>query len=385
MRIAYCTNVRLPTERAHGHQVASVCQAIHSLGHALTVFAPYRHRTTTLDFWEYHSLSREIGFQQLGSFDPIASPWLPGVLGLFFMNISFGRALRQHLHSSRFDLLYTRSFALLPSLLRTRIPVVLELHSLPRFWRNAFVRSCNRCAQIVCLTHPMAKELRSWGVDAERIIVEGDAVDLDLFTTAPKKSDARRMYGIQDDMQVIVYAGQLRSMGLSKGMTELLTALSILQERNRPFVALIAGGPPSEVTILQHQYPILASCVRFLGPIPHTSIPTVLSTADVLVYPAPRSDHPFYRRDTSPLKLFEYMASRRPIVCADLEPLRDIIDTETATLVPPGDGAQLALGIEAVLDDMTTALQRADSAFHRVQHHTWKERMKRILKPFSQK
>lgn len=225
------------------------------------------------------------------------------------MNLSFGRALHHELHSSAFDLVYTRSFALLPSLLRTGIPTILELHSLPRFWRRTFVRACNRCARVVCLTQPMARELRSWGVDSERIVVEGDAVDLAMFAGAPEKSEARRSFGIQDDIPVIVYAGQLRSMGLSKGMTELLGALEILQSRGRRFLALIAGGPASEIPLLSAEHPTLTSCVRFLGSLSHASIPAVLSTADVLVYPAPKSDHTFYRRDTSPLKLFEYMAS----------------------------------------------------------------------------
>lgn len=42
MRIAYCTNIRLPSERAHGHQVAAVCDALVKLGHDVTIFAPFR-------------------------------------------------------------------------------------------------------------------------------------------------------------------------------------------------------------------------------------------------------------------------------------------------------------------------------------------------------
>ncbi len=383
MRIAYCTNVRLPTERAHGHQVAAVCRALHTLGHAVTVFAPFRRNEITEDLWTYHSLPRDISFVRLGQFDPIASPWLPGVVGLWFMNSVFGRSLRSALTPSAFDLVYTRSFALLPSLLRTGIPTILELHSLPRFWRRTFVRACNRCVRVVCLTRPMASELMTWGVHSDRVLVEGDAVDLDVFTQAPEKSEARRSLGIPNDASVIVYAGQLRSMGLSKGIEELLGAFDLLKSRGRPFLALIAGGPGSEISRLQAEYPTLVERVRFLGSIPHTSIPTLLATADVLVYPAPKSDHPFYRRDTSPLKLYEYMASRRSIVSADLEPLRDIIDAETATLVPPGDSTALANGIEATLDDRVASGLRVDRAFDRVQHHTWTERMKRILQPFS--
>ena len=54
MRIAYCTNVRLPSERAHGHQVAQVCDALAHLGHDVTIFAPYRDNEVTEDYWMYY-------------------------------------------------------------------------------------------------------------------------------------------------------------------------------------------------------------------------------------------------------------------------------------------------------------------------------------------
>ncbi len=82
MRIAYCTNVRLPSERAHGHQVAQVCDALAALGHDVTVVAPFRRNTIHADYWSYYGADRRVNLAHLGSFDPIDHSVIPKVLQL---------------------------------------------------------------------------------------------------------------------------------------------------------------------------------------------------------------------------------------------------------------------------------------------------------------
>ena len=68
-----------------------------------------------------------------------------------------------------------------------------------------------------------------------------------------------------------------------------------------------------------------------------------LADADVLVLPNPASA--ISNRFTSPLKLFDYMASGRPIVASNLPAIREILrDTENAVLVEPGNPDALAAG-----------------------------------------
>ena len=40
VRITYVTHTRFPTEKAHGFQVASICQALARLGHTVTLLIP---------------------------------------------------------------------------------------------------------------------------------------------------------------------------------------------------------------------------------------------------------------------------------------------------------------------------------------------------------
>lgn len=370
MRIAYCTNVRLPNERAHGHQIAAVTKALVDGRHDVTIFAPFRKNHIRQDFSSYYRASTNIRLVHLGSFDPIASPIFPGVLGLWILNWMLRRNLTNVLHD--YDLLYTRSPSLLDAMIASRIPTVLELHRLPTRGKSHFVSLCNRCRLIVCLTRPMANELSAWGVTA-RTIVESDAVDLSRFDDA--SAPPHRV-----EKPLIVYAGQLESMGLSKGIPELLAALKILSERGIPYHAIIAGGPErSKARFTASIPPPLRSHITFTGHLPASEIPTLLHSASVLVYPAPQSSHPFYRRDTSPLKLFEYAAARRPIVSADLPPIRDVFTDAMVTFVPSGDAAALAEALADVLRHPERFAEKIRQARKAVENHTWEKRMERIL------
>ncbi|MBP9774094.1 MAG: glycosyltransferase family 4 protein [Candidatus Peribacteraceae bacterium] len=381
MRIAYCTNVRLPNERAHGHQVARVVNALSVLGHDVSVFAPFRINPVEASFHSYYGLPHAVGFHPLGSFDGIASKLTPGVIGLKVTTALFLGALKKKLLGSdhAFDLLYTRTPQLIGGLLKTGIPLVVELHTIPR-WSLGLVRQLKHCTLIVALTSPMRSALIARGVPAEKIIVEGDAVDLVPFASVRSMADVRAQWKLPLDRPLIGYAGQLTSMGLSKGIPELVGALELLTRKRTPFHAVIAGGPDVSKRLFEENVsPTLAPHITFTGFMDHADIPSLLSACDILVYPAPSTDHPFYRRDTSPLKVFEYMAAGKPIVSADLPPLRDILDETVATLVLAGDTRALADGIESVLLHPVAAGAIAAQAKTRVQEHTWIERMRRIL------
>jgi glycosyltransferase involved in cell wall biosynthesis len=382
VRIAYCTNVRLPSERAHGHQIANVTQALRSLDHEVEIFAPFRHNVIDQNFAAYYGLSSSVQLHQLGAIDAIAAWWAPGVVGLKVTTFLFAKILRRELkkRAGSFDLLYTRTPELLPTLTSIGVPVVLELHRIPRLGIRRFLRHVRRCKLVIALTTPMRQALIDLGVSDIPVIVEGDGVDLHDFENLPDPADTRTSLGIPPKLPLIVYAGQLESMGLSKGIPELLEACQVLRERGLEFRAVIAGGPESVKIRFMEELPVdLRESVIFVGHLSHLKVPTLLIAADVLVYPAPKSNHPFYVRDTSPLKLFEYMAACRPIVTADLPPIHDILDEKQATFCAPGDGTALADAIRSILDDPEGSMQKARLARAHVEKFTWSKRMERII------
>lgn len=379
MKIAYCTNVRLPSERAHSHQIAQVCDALSRLGHDVTLFAPFRKNIVTDDYWTYYHAERNVKLRHLGHFDPIHSRLLPGVLGLLTLNALLRKALKKELMHTQFDLLYTRSAALLRPLLNAGLPVILELHQLPRRNKRAFVKQCNQCRVVACLTSPMRDALVEWGVSADRVIVAGDAVDLSRFAALPSREAARQQLKIQTERMIVGYVGRLKTLGMEKGVGSLLDALKFLHDSHE-FFGLVVGGPKSD----QQEYEAVASSfglgatdVLFTGEVPPHDVPTALAACDIFVMPFP--DVPHYRFNMSPLKMFEYMAAGRPIITSDLPTVRDVLSDETAVFCKPGDTASLVLALHWIKEHPQEALDRAAKAQELVKTHTWEERMKRIL------
>ncbi len=382
MRIAYCTNVRLPSERAHGYQIAKVTAALRALGHDVEIFAPYRENPIDETFSSYYGHTSPMRLHHLGTIDAIAAWWAPGILGLKITTFLFARALKRILseRQKEFDLIYTRTPELLPVLSTIDVPLILELHRIPRLRRRRFLSLLRSCKLIVALTSPMRHALIDLGVSDIPVIAEGDGVDLHDFEELPDRQLTRASLDVPPDAALIVYAGQLESMGLSKGIPELLEACGILAKRGLEFRAVIAGGPDNSAERFRDALPAsIKGKVRFTGHLSHLKIPTLLTAADVLVYPAPASDHPFYQRDTSPLKIFEYMAAGRPIVTADLPPIHDALDDTMALFCPPGDGAALADAIRRTLDEKEASAKRARLARVHVEQFTWEKRMQRIL------
>jgi glycosyltransferase involved in cell wall biosynthesis len=379
VRIAYCTNVRLPSERAHGHQVAQVCDALTNLGHAVTVFATIREETIPQSFAQYYGVSDKIVLKHIGFTHHIPN-WPPlRPLRLFLQNIGLKRDYKNELTKDRYDLLYTRTPALLTTLLATGIPTILELHQLPRLWRGAFVKACNRCTLVACLTSPMRDALLSWGVRPELLCAEGDGVDLRRFQHLPSVDEARTSIDLSTNRLVIGYVGRLKTLFMEKGVKHLLEALKELQSQKK-FFGLVVGGPQAdreEYEAMARSLGLTSDDVRFTGDVPGADVPRMLRACDVLTMPFP--DFPHYRHHMSPLKMFEYMAANRPIITTDLPTIRDVLGDDSAIFCTAGDSRSLANMMRWTQEHKEEAIARAMRACALVERHTWEKRMQRIL------
>lgn len=385
VRITYVTHTRFPTEKAHGFQVASVCQALRRLGHAVTLLTPTVGNAIQEDPLTYYGIPASSAFSviQLPNFDALSSRWVPGKLAFLVAMLSFRRSLAQFLPHHHTDLFYARSPQVLTPLLATGIPVCLELHTLPRTPQRQFLACCRRCARVICLTQAMRDALISWGLDPYHTLVEGDAVDIARFAVLPRKEEAKVRWLLPCDRPVVGYVGSLvTGESLEKGVREFLKALALFRAQGRAVFGWIIGGPNAWREKYMH---VARACglteddVRLEGIIPFSAVPSALSACDLLVYPAPASTHPYFLRDTSPLKLFEYMAAARPIVCADLPPLRDVVDDSLVRFCMPGNTEELAEGVAWMLDHPEEGERMVERTQVRVRQHSWEARMERIL------
>jgi len=111
-------------------------------------------------------------------------------------------------------------------------------------------------------------------------------------------------------------------------------------------------------------------------------IPRYLCAADMLLLPnAPLSLESI--RYTSPIKMFEYMASGVPIIASDLPSVREVLTERNAVLVDAGSASALADGIKRVVDDSVLAVRVSQEALQDAKDCTWKFRAQTIFTFFN--
>jgi len=110
------------------------------------------------------------------------------------------------------------------------------------------------------------------------------------------------------------------------------------------------------------------------------------AAADVLLMPYSRSIEASSGQDIAevinPMKMFEYLASRRAIVSADLPVIREVLNERNAVFCRPDDLENWRIEIEGLLADESRRVKLGNQAKQDVEQYTWLKRAERVLEGF---
>lgn len=210
-------------------------------------------------------------------------------------------------------------------------------------------------------------------------MVAHDGIRAERFANLPSQAEARAVVGWPQDAFIVGYVGRLQTMAMDKGVGALVEALRDVKGAT---LALVGGPEDSAEEFHQYWLKLGMEEVHFLnaGQVSPERVPIYLSALDVCAMPFPWTEHFAYY--ASPMKLFEYMASRRVIVATDLPSTAEVVhDGESALLVPPSDAAAFGAAIVRLRDDPALRERLAERAYVEVLgHYTWASRAAAILK-----
>ncbi len=366
-RFYYIANIRLPTEKAHGVQIMEMCAAFAKAGADVHLLVPRRATPIIENPFTYYGINKTFSIKYLWCVDAVG--WPIGALGFWIQTITFLWMARRVLARESSDVLYTRE----PRVGLMFKNFVLEVHDLPKHisrWQRLVWR---RAQKIVVLTKYLKEEIVAQGIPESKIIVAPDGVNLQAFNALNSHHQIRHQLGLPVEKKIAMYVGSFYLYDW-KGVDVLLRAAEKLPEN---IVVVAVGGNEHEIATIQTTYPT-AKNLLLIGRKKHAEVAAYLQVADVLVLPNTRGDANS-ERYTSPLKLFEYMASGTPIVASDLPSIREILSEKNAFLVPPGDVDALAVKIQSVVANKEEASRRATQALRDVQAYTWDRRAQAIL------
>jgi glycosyltransferase involved in cell wall biosynthesis len=377
MKLIYIVNARIPTEKAHGIQIMKMCEAFVDANNTnqganiankidVELVVPQRRNNIIKDPFEYYGIEKKFKITKLPCLDLI--PLNLGKFGYLFQAASFLIFAKFYLFFKKYNILYTRE----PLVGLFFKNYVLELHNLPRKITGVHKKIWHKAKLLVVLTSYLKEDLIAAGIDGEKIFVAPDGVDLEKFDIDISKEEARKKLDLPLDKKIILYAGSFYLYGW-KGIDVLLEAA---KELGNECLVVLIGGNEKEIKNIKNRQSL--ENVLLLERRPHYEMPFYLKTADVLVLPNKRGDETS-ERYTSPLKLFEYMASGTPIVASDLPSVREALNENNAILVKPGDCKDLLRGIETALHDANFTHKISEVAFKNIQNGTWKNRAKNIF------
>ena len=389
-KLLYISMMRMPTEKAHGLQIAQNCEAFADAGYELTLWVSRRWNTRQMrqmkDPFAYYGLRPNFTIRYLPCIDlfPLFPPNSRGArLAFYLLMLSYSLVMTALLLMTRADVYYSREEALLALLswLKPKSSLAYEAHLLSSSRRGAALTRyvTARVGSIIAITPQLREDLiRQRGARPERTLAAHDGIRQARFATLPAQSAARQQIGWDESAFIVGYVGRLHTIGIDKGVGTLISALSQVKGAH---LALV-GGPDDMAEALHRQWLELGlPDERFLyvGHVSPADVPCYMSAFDVCAMPFPHTPHfSFY---ASPLKLFEYMASHRAVVASDLPAWSDVVSHgESALLVPPADSAALAESIDRLRRDPDLRRRLAEKARQRVMaHYTWAARAKKIL------
>lgn len=234
---------------------------------------------------------------------------------------------------------------------------------------------------VVVVSQPLKDDAVNRGIDSDKILVNPNGVDPEVYTPKIDGSNIRRKYNLEGKTVI----GFIGTFGKWHGAEVLARAFGLLiqnhpQYRDNTRLFMIGDGN----TMAQAQqeletYGVTQECI-LTGIVPQEEGPSHLAACDLLASPhVPNPDGtPFFG---SPTKLFEYMAMGKGIIASDLDQIGEVLEHDhTAWMVKPGDAESLMHGLKAMIDNPETSKRLGKAARREVvAKYTWKEHTRKII------
>ena len=196
----------------------------------------------------------------------------------------------------------------------------------------------------------------------------------------PGLGDVRAAAGVPALAPLVLYTGTFEAY---QGLDLLFAAMKSVLAQLPDARLVLAGGRPDQVERARRDAVAtgIGASTIFVGEKPAEDIPAYFEAADVLV--SPRS-----RGKNTPLKIYQYLRSGKPIVATNLLTHTQVLDSAVAELTGP-TAEEFGAGILRVLRDRdhAAALSRAARALAdtRYTYEAYVERTREALRPIARR
>ncbi|MGB2865894.1 MAG: glycosyltransferase family 4 protein [Sedimentisphaerales bacterium] len=373
MKIVYLSESLIPSTAANSIHVMKMCKAFSEQGCKLVLLVPKvgNPEESDYDLFEFYGVAPSFTLVRVDKI-PLLGP-----------SISYGIKCYRHLSRIRPDVVFSRSFLGSLSAVYAGFPTVYEFH---QPISDFGLRQTILFRQLIKNRYflgfvVVTKALKDWYINnfqlpQEKVLVAADGADLPLSS-----------YDLREDIDLpdiaaaghhVAYVGALYE---GKGMEIVLPLAHSCPDVNFHIV----GGRGQDIEHWKAKA-VGQKNIFFHGFYPHAQVFSIMKKMDVLLAPNLTSMKGYggindIGKWTSPLKLFEYMAAKKPILASNIEVLREVLVHEkNSILCDPDDNEAWQAGLRRLLSDRELADQLTSKAFADLtEKYTWSKRAEALL------
>ncbi|MDP8218806.1 MAG: glycosyltransferase family 4 protein [Candidatus Theseobacter exili] len=280
------------------------------------------------------------------------------------------KATKRIVHRHKIDIIHAHGPrpAFQASLLCAGKTMVVEhhgLHDLSFVKRQLAKYAMRKAKAVILLSEASRKRAHDYfKIDIKRAFVIRNGIDLANFQIESTRETAKR------DLFTVGYIGTFHEW---QGVLTFIKSLPHVLKQSQQIHYLMVGQGPcfDEVRNYIHRYD-LSSNVRLLGAVPQSQVKSYMQKMDVIVVPRPSTPA---TETIVPLKIFEAMAARRPIIISRVGGLLEILaEGENCLAFTPDDPEDLSNKIMILKNDPKIGLALAEKSYMLVQKQPdWKQ------------
>ena len=286
---------------------------------------------------------------------------LPKILGKlntiftfpFFFNPVWLFEIANTIKGNNIDVIIARDLPMAPAAIFVgkifKVPVVLDMAEcypelIRLIWKfesfkisNIFVRNTyivdlierivlNNIDHVFVMVEESKTRLLKKGVQKHKISIVSNTPVMERFQLA--EASFPGSLNNNKGKLILLYVGLLN---YSRGLDTVLDSLKHFTRYNQNFFLLIIGAGTAENSLRKKVIDLeLDDFVRFEGWVDNKLIPEYISSSDICLVPHHKCSH---WDNTIPNKLFDYMASAKPVLVSNVEPIKRIVEDTNCGLV----------------------------------------------------
>jgi glycosyltransferase involved in cell wall biosynthesis len=175
-------------------------------------------------------------------------------------------------------------------------------------------QTLRKSSKVIAINKRLLEYTIKFGADPKKTELIGAGIDLKKFNPTTDGSEIRLKYGIEKNDTVLFFMGWLYHFS---GLKELSLELSRSQ-KIFPHIKLLIVGDGDAYDDLQkiREEHNLPKVLILTGKQPYERIPEFIAACDICILPADPNE--IIMQDIVPIKIYEYMAMGKPVICTKL-------------------------------------------------------------------